>query len=643
MVAAKLKTNQKTQELTSLKLEKLRYLMLNHDLDCYFVPAVDEHLNLSVPEAKQRRAWISGFTGSAGDFLVGKNSAWLFVDSRYYEQAELQVDSALIQISKLGLEENLDLIETLEKLAVESAPSLTKLRLGFDPFTLSVEQYQSWVNKFATAGIELIPISENLADKVRWRSPRRGSHNLAKTSETLAAIDESPIFSLPVSLTGESAAEKLARVREAMQKANIDVLPITNLNQIAWLFNLRGSDIPNIPIFISYAIVTTNAAFLFTNPDRVSPEIQQDLHNCATLLPYAKYPETLQYCVSQPKNIRVLLDPKHTTAGTHQLIIDRQSATESNIEIVFETNPVEGMKARKNPVEIEQMKSANFKASKAKTFTLKWLTEQLENGNILTEFDVKETVERFYQQETDFQTLSFRTIAGAGVNSSIVHYGTPSPEITLKPGEFLLLDSGSQYLGGTTDDTRTVIIGEPTALQIEHYTTVLIAHISCAMQQFPKGTMGVQLDAIARGVLWQEQLDYGHGTGHGVGAFLAVHEGPNGISKSVQYALEPGMVTSIEPGYYQPGWGGIRIENLYVVIEMPSKNDTVWYGFEPLTYIPFDRKLINADRLSKTQLAWLNNYHAAVVDKLGSAIDPATLEWLKTAAAPCLISIPVAP
>ncbi len=636
MVAANLKTNINTQELTRSKLANLRDSMLNYDLDCYFIPAVDEHLNLYGSEAKQRRAWISGFTGSAGDLLVGKNAAWLFVDSRYYEQAELQVDSALIQISKLGLEENLTLIETLEKLGVESAQNQTKLRLGFDPFTLSVEQYQSWVKKFATAGIELIPISENLADKVR-------SHNLAKTSETLPEIDESPIFSLPVSLTGESAAEKLVRVREAMQKANIGVLPITNLNQIAWLFNLRGSDIPNIPIFISYAIVTTNAAFLFTNPERVSPEIQQDLQRCATLLPYENYPQTLLDCISQPKLTRVLLDAKHTTAGTHQLIVNRQVEDEDNISIVFDSNPIEGMKARKNPVEIEQMKSANFKASKAKTFTLKWLTEQLESGTILTEFDVQETVERCYQQETDFQSLSFRTIAGAGVNSSIVHYGTPSPEITLKPGEFLLLDSGSQYLGGTTDDTRTVIIGEPTTLQIENYTTVLIAHISCAMQQFPKGTMGVQLDAIARGVLWQEQLDYGHGTGHGVGAFLAVHEGPNGISKSVQYALEPGMVTSIEPGYYQPGWGGIRIENLYVVIEMASKYDTVWYGFEPLTYIPFDRKLINADRLSKTQLAWLNNYHSAVVDKLGSAIDSATLDWLKKAAAPCVMSIPVTP
>ncbi|MEG5057357.1 M24 family metallopeptidase [Microcoleus sp. A2-C5] len=619
MIASNFKAIQNNQDSISAKLANLRVMMAKNDLDCYFIPAVDEHFNLSVPAAKQRRAWISGFTGSAGDLLVGKDSAWLFVDSRYYEQAELQVDTGIIQISKLGLEENLSLIETLEKLA-ESAPKSTKIRFGFDPFTVSTEQYQKWVNKFATAGIELVSIRENLADKVR------------QTVETLPAIDESPIFSLPATLTGETAAQKLARVREAMAKANIDVLPISNLNQIAWLFNLRGSDIPNIPIFISYAIVTTDAAFLFTNPERVSLEIKQEISADITLLPYTDYPSTLVSCVSLPKKIRVLLDSKHSTAGTYQLILDQQKA-KNNIEIVFEPNPIEGMKARKNPVEIEQMKSANFKASRAKTLTLMWLTEQVENGNVLTEFDVKETVEGFYQQETDFQSLSFRTIAGAGSNSSIVHYGTPSPEITLKPGELLLLDSGSQYLAGTTDDTRTMIVGEPTALQIEHYTTVLIAHINCAAQQFPKGTTGSQLDAIARAVLWQQQLDYGHGTGHGVGVFLAVHEGPNGISKSVQYPLESGMVTSIEPGYYEPGWGGIRLENLYIVREMPSKNGSVWYGFEPLTYIPFERKLINGDRLSKTQLQWLNNYHASVVEKLSPVLDAATIAWLKKACA----------
>ncbi|MGL5063388.1 MAG: aminopeptidase P family protein [Microcoleus sp.] len=604
------------QQLVSDKISGLRALMANYNLDCYLIPAIDEHLNLSVPVAKQRRAWICGFTGSAGDLLVGKDAAWLFVDSRYYEQAELQVDAALIQISKLGLAENLTLIETLEKLVSENKSS-DRLRFGFDPFTVSLDQFKSWKKKFAKAAIELVPIPENLADKVRSQT------------ENLPETDKAPIFSLSVHLTGETAAEKLVRVREEMQKANINVLPITNLNQIAWLFNLRGADIPHIPIFISYAIVSSDAAYLFTNPERVPAEVQQELPAGVTLLPYADYAQALETCVNLCEKARVLLDPKHTTAGTYQLILDRQKANPNAVEIVCESNPIEAMKARKNPIEIEQMRSANFKASRAKTLTLKWLTEQLETGKIITEFDVKEAIEQFYRAETDFQTLTFRTIAGAGANSSIVHYGTPSPEVSLKPREMLLLDSGAQYLGGTTDDTRTLIIGEPTPKQIDRYTTVLIAHINCAMQQFPKGTTGSQLDAIARAALWQEQLDFGHGTGHGVGAFLSGHEGPNGISKSVQYPLEAGMVNSIEPGYYEPGWGGIRIENLYLVKEMPSENDTVWYGFEPLTYIPFDTKLIAVDRLSKAQLAWLNNYHDTVVEKLAPVLDEAEIEWLK--------------
>jgi Xaa-Pro aminopeptidase len=342
MVATNLKANTNIQDTSAAKLADLRDLMADYDLDCYFIPAVDEHLNLSVPAAKQRRAWICGFTGSAGDLLVGKNSAWLFVDSRYYEQAELQVDPGLIEISKLGLEGNLTSIETLEKLAVEAAQKSTKVRLGFDPFTVGTEQYQNWVKKFATAEIELIPIRENLTDKVRSQTPWQ-------TAETLPAIDAEPIFSLPVSLTGETAAEKLARVREAMQLANIDVLPITNLNQIAWLFNLRGSDIPHIPIFISYAIVTTDSAFLFTNPERIPLEIKQELRADVTLLPYADYPHTLETCVNLPNKVRVLLDPKHSTAGTYQLILNQQEAQFYNIEIVFDAHPVEGMKARKNP------------------------------------------------------------------------------------------------------------------------------------------------------------------------------------------------------------------------------------------------------------------------------------------------------
>ncbi len=292
------------------------------------------------------------------------------------------------------------------------------------------------------------------------------------------------------------------------------------------------------------------------------------------------------------------------------------------------------MKARKNAVEIEQMKAANLKASRAIVRTLKWISAQLGSGESLSELDVARAIAHNYQQEADFCGLSFNTIAGTGFNSSIVHYGTPSPDQLLQQGQLFLLDSGAQYLGGTTDATRTIIIGEPTPEQILRYTEVLKAHINCAMQQFPKGTTGAQLDGITRYTLWQEKLDFGHGTGHGVGAFLNVHEGPNGISKRVNETLEPGMVTSIEPGYYLPNWGGIRIENLYVVKDLSTETDAntmPWYGFEPLTYVPFDKRLIDLNRLSQKQREWLEWYNAAIVEKLTPTLEPAEIEWVKAA------------
>ena len=605
--------------LVKAKLTALRSLMTTHQLDGYLIPSADEHLNEYLPKAWQRRDWASGFTGSAGDFLVGIEQAWLFVDSRYHEQADLEVDPSLIQVSKLGLEGHKTLVETLESLG-QSAPGF---RLGFDPFTLAVEQFRTFQKQLEPAGIKLVFVLENLVDKVRIQSPWI-------ESEPLPALGDSQLFPVPDAVAGETTVQKLTRVREAMQKANSDILPITKLDQVAWLFNLRGWDIPYNPVFIAYAMITGNEAFLFTNLARMADEIEETLQKHVTLLPYEQYEETLKSLVSQSSNLRVLLDPKHTTMGTYCLL--------EGVRVVETANPIEGMKARKNAIEIQQMQAANLKASRGKVRTLKWISEQLASGKPLSELDVARAIAQFYQQETDFQGLSFNTIAGAGSNSSIVHYGTPSPDAVLKPGQFFLLDSGAQYLGGTTDATRTIIVGEPTPEQISRYTEVLKAHINCAMQQFPKGTTGAQLDGITRYTLWQEKLDFGHGTGHGVGAFLNVHEGPNGISKRVSEPLEPGMVTSIEPGFYQSGWGGIRIENLYVIKELPPENSqeqdvntTPWYGFEPLTYIPFDKRLIDLSRLTSRQQEWLERYNAAILEKLIPTLEFAEFEWLKEA------------
>jgi len=618
----------------SEKLAALRSLLTEHHLDAYLVPSADEHLNEYLPELKQRRQWISGFTGSAGDLLVARSTAWLFVDSRYYEQADLEVAADLIQVVKLGLEGQKTLEEVLEELGRSANQTGTSYRLGFDPFTLVRSQFQTLEKRLAPFGVMLVPISGNLVDQVRFSPLTKPAPWTA--TEPLPNYADSTVFALPEDWTGESVGQKLQRLRQELQKTNADLLPITKLDQIAWLYNLRGWDIPYNPVFIAYAIVTPKQAFLFTNLSRLSADSQQGLNSLVMLRPYEEYEPTLRSLLTDNPSWRVLLAPNHTTMGTYTLltqVVDTAQIQESS-------HPIERMKARKNAVEVAQMQQANLKASRAKTRTLKWVADQLIAGTQLTEADVAAAIERFYAEEVDFQGLSFNTIAATGANSSIVHYGIPNPEVVLRSGDLLLLDSGAQYAGGTTDDTRTIAIGTPTAKQIECYTAVLKAHINCAMQRFPKGATGAQLDGITRSTLWQDGLDYGHGTGHGVGAFLNVHEGPNGISKRVNQVLEPGMVTSVEPGYYEPGWGGIRIENLYVVRDQSStqtasatgENDgsqTPWYGFESLTYIPFDPQLIDWKCLNDRQRDWLSAYNRAIVEKLAPTLTPAEVTWLK--------------
>lgn len=604
------------------KLAALRSHLVAHNLDLYLVPAADEHLNEYLPKLKQRRQWISGFTGSAGDFLVGREQAWVFVDSRYYEQADLEVDASQIQVAKVGLEGHKTLNETLEELGRAGQPQGETLRLGYDPFTLSMNQYRDLQKQVEPCGIGLVPVAANLVDQVRSQAPWN--------ADPLPDYANSPLFYLPDALTGESIAAKLTRLQQKLATATADILPITKLDQIAWLFNVRGWDVPYNPVFIAYAIATRERAYLFTNGDRIDPALRELLEQSVTLLPYEAYGPTLTGLLTPTS--RVLLDPKHTTMGTVQLLKDETGR--DRCQIVETAHPIEGMKARKNATEIEQMQAANLKASRAKTRTIKWIWDQLAQGNPITEADVAQTIEQYYAAEADFQGLSFNTIAGTGANSSIVHYGTPNPQAQLRSGDLLLLDSGAQYASGTTDDTRTIAIGTPTPEQRDRYTEILKAHINCAMQKFPKGTTGAQLDGITRATLWHAGLDYGHGTGHGVGAFLNVHEGPNGISKRVSETLEPGMITSIEPGYYKPGWGGIRIENLYVVKVLPPEDNTnpetqtPWYCFESLTYIPFDNRLIDHTQLDTRQRTWLQTYNQTILTKLTPLLTPDETHWL---------------
>jgi Xaa-Pro aminopeptidase len=592
------------------RLDAVRGLMARHQLDAYLVPSSDEHLNEYLPEAHKRREWISGFTGSAGDFLLTPTQGFAFVDSRYYEQAEYEVDTTRIHINKVGLEGHCTLKEQLEQLVKQAGRSY---RLGYDPATLALEQYQDLKRALAETSIEWVALAENLVDAV-WQSQQPPAPVL------------SSVVGLPESVTGESVQKKLARVREMMARQQVAFLPVLKLDQVAWLYNLRGQDIPYNPVFLSYGLVTSTAAYLFTEPSRIAKPDREALAQWVTVLPYEAYGQTLLDLLGKQKGARVLLDPKHSTCATAELV------RLGGAEAVERDHPVQRMKAVKNPAELAGMRLANLKASRAKIRALKWLWDRVEGSGpaqAVSEVDFQEAIEAFYAEEPEFAGLSFNTIAGAGANSSIVHYGTPNPKAKLLRGQLFLIDSGAQFAHGTTDDTRTVIVGKPTPRQRKCYTEVLKAHINCAMQRFPKGTEGIRLDGITRATLWNAGLDYGHGTGHGVGAYLNVHEGPNGIHRLAKEPFVPGMITSIEPGYYEPGWGGIRLENLYETVEVASSPERTWYGFETLTYVPFDKRLIVKSALTREQWRWLVRYHAAIVSKIASTLPPKEAAWLK--------------
>ena len=584
------------------RLQQLRQLLREQDLDGFWVPSADEHLNEYLPEHRKRRQWITGFTGSVGDALITRDRAWLWVDPRYHEQAEREVDPNLLTVIKGGLPNQPSLMEIVEELG-------SGFRLGVDPFTVAVATYRQLQAHAQAGGVLLIPVMENLVDK------------LAQGSAPVAPFDR-PIDSVPTHLSGATPAEKLAQVRQEMRRKRVGLLPLTKLDQVAWLFNLRGSDIPYNPVFWAYALVSLDRAALFTDLERLSPPSRQFLAEAGVeLWPYETYSQQLpQWAKSYAP---VGLDPKQTTQGTQELL---QDASCRELE-----HPVEALKAVKNPTELEQMRRANRKASRAKIRTLAWIDRQIQQGIPVTEADVAAIMEAHYREEGEWVGLSFNTIAGAGANSSIIHYSTPDPQKLLQPGELFLLDSGSHYLGGTTDDTRTVWIGPQPAdpLCKRRYTEVLKAHIQCARQIFPPDTYGVSLDGIARSTLWQAGLDYGHGTGHGVGAFLNVHEGPNGIHRRASTPLKVGMINSIEPGYYQPGWGGIRLENLYEVIAIPEPEG--WMGFRSLTWIPFDGRLIDWELLNEAQRAWLDEYHRQVYAMHHATLPEQDAAWLKCA------------
>ena len=587
------------------RLGQLRQWLESQQLDAWIVSTSDEHLNEYVPKHNQRLAALTGFTGSLGTTVILREGRpQLFVDSRYHLQAE-QSCGALFDLQKQG---NSGVLDPHEWLAEQPG----SLRGGTDPFVTAPRTWRRFGQALKGTAHTLIATHPNPADAI-W--PNRPTPLC------------NPIYPLGEEFTGKGTAQKLEELRTAMSEAKTDALVITLLDEIAWLANLRGSDVAHNPVFEAYAVITAAETICFCH----HPESgRQDARPEWEFRPYADYLGFLKE-LAQRESIRVWLDPSGTTMGTRQAFSDEQ---------VHEAqNPVVLAKALKNSVELECSRIAHHRAGSALVRSFVKLRRALDSGTSVSERQYSDWLREEYSREEGFADLSFTTIAGTGANGAIVHYGNPSPEKCLESGEMLLVDSGIQCAGATTDATRTLAVTDASDLQRRRYTRVLQAHIRLARQVFPEGTTGAALDAITRSSLWNDGLDFGHGTGHGVGAFLGVHEGPQRISPvSHDVPLQEGMIVSNEPGFYETGWGGIRIENLCAVVRAeqhpPHPGGKQWLQLETLTLVPYDNALINRSLLNSDEQEWLDAYQARVLRKIGPLLpDELQQRWLAQACA----------
>jgi Xaa-Pro aminopeptidase len=586
------------------RLARLRQELAARGLDGFIVPRADEHQGEYVPPRGQRLAWLTGFAGSAGLAVVLRDRAALFVDGRYTLQAGAQVDTGLFEIRHL--------IE--EPPAAWIGTALTPgAVLGYDPWLHTPHEVERFRGAAEKAGAVLREVPDNPLDQV-W--PRRPAAPIA------------PVVPHPERFAGESAEAKCTRLGRALRDEGATAVVLTMPESIAWLLNIRGGDVPHTPLPLSFAILRADGTVtLFIDRRKLVPGLERHLGNAVTVVP----PERLGTALDElaAEGGRVQVDP----ATTASWVFDRLEAAGAKIHRA--ADPCLLPKACKNLTELAGTRAAHRRDGAALTRFLAWLAREAPKGG-LSEIAASDRLEVFRRENEHFRDLSFPTISGAGANGAIVHYrATPETEKRLEPGTLYLLDSGAQYLDGTTDVTRTIAIGKPAQEMRDRFTRVLKGHIALALARFPKGTTGTQLDGFARRALWQEGLDYDHGTGHGVGSYLGVHEGPQRISKAVNgQALLPGMIVSNEPGYYKAGAYGIRIENLVLVqpAEGPVERDMLC--FETLTLAPIDRNLIEPSLLDDEEIAWLNAYHQRVRETLTPLVDAQTADWLAEATQP---------
>lgn len=573
-------------------------------LDGLFVPHEDEWQNEYLPDCAERLAWATGFTGSAGAAIILRDKAYLFSDGRYTQQALSQTAPELF--------EQRDLVDQGPAVWLKAeAPSGAKI--GYDPRLVPPDVLARLKESAAQAGVELVAVGVNPIDQAWQDRPAEPSAEIVPHPETFS---------------GESSASKRSRIGEKLSGDGIEASVLTSPAALAWLFNIRGKDVTRTPLALGSAILNKDGtAQLFVKPEKVTPELRGFLGNEVSISTESGFVEALK----KTSGKRVLVDPSLSSAH----VFDALHA--AGAQIVRGQDPTILPRALKNAVEIAGTKRAHARDGVALANFLHWFDVEAPKGQ-LTEIDICKAIEGFRMATGALQDLSFDSISGAGPNGAFPHYRvTVESNRKVDQDNLFLLDSGGQYLDGTTDVTRTVAVGTPSAEMKDRFTRVLKGHIALSRVRFPKGTTGSALDALARMSLWEGGFDYDHGTGHGVGSYLGVHEGPHRIAKVPNHvALEPGMIVSNEPGFYKIDGYGIRTENLqYVTPATPIEGgERPMLGFETLTLAPIDRRLIVKEMLTEAELAWLNTYHAKVLAEIGPRVEADVRAWLEAATAP---------
>ena len=589
------------------RLKALREQLKADDLDGFVVPLTDEHMSEYVGSYAQRLAWLTGFEGSAGSAVVLPAEAAIFTDGRYTLQVRQQVDGehwsyqAVPETSIAGW---------LKEHAPEGA------RIGYDPWL----HRKDWVDQAGKAlgakGATLVAVRDNPIDRVWADRPEASKAALVVHSERLA---------------GRSSADKRQTIADWLTEQKADAAVLAALDSIAWTFNVRGTDVSHTPVALAYALVHADGtADLFVAGEKVTPELRQHLGNGVRLHERAAFEDALKELSGKT----VAVDPERSVAAIFEALEG------AGAKVVPVRDPTVLPRAIKNEAELAGHRAAQVRDGAAIARFLKWVEAEAPSGE-LDELKASDRLEELRRTNPELRDLSFDSISGAGPNGAIVHYrSSEKTNRKLEQGSLYLIDSGGQYVDGTTDITRTLAIGEPTAEMRDRFTRVLQGHIALATALFPRGTRGGQLDSFARRPLWEAGVDYAHGTGHGVGSFLSVHEGPQRIAPvGGAYAggdepLQPGMILSNEPGYYKAGEYGIRIENLVLVVPVEVEGaEKEVLGFETLTFAPIERRLIVREMLSARELQWLNDYHRQVVERIGPQLESEERVWLEQACA----------